>query len=67
MKAALDLPVLLLLTVWSWLSPPTALPPLSQLPPAGCDGCVAAGRTLRNFTAADLGLPPGHAPVPKEP
>ena len=67
MKAALDLPVLLFLTVWSWLSPPMALPPVRQLPPAGCDCCVAAGRILRDVTAADLGLPPGPVPVPKEP
>ena len=67
MKADLERPVFFLLTVWSWLSPPMALPLVSQLPPAGCDGCVAAGRILRNLTAADLGLPPRPVLVPKEP
>lgn len=53
-----DLPILFLVTVWSWLTPAKAPPPLSQAPPVGCDCCVAADRKLRVLTIADLGPTP---------
>lgn len=51
---ALDLPVLWALTLWSWLTPAKAPPPISHAPPAGCECCVAAGRVLHEITFAEL-------------